>query len=74
MNTHPAFTAPEYIRIDSLPAEQRAEFAVWIYHQTCPVIPTEQDAEGRLAPCAWRWDYEHWLTLRDRGEVAVPLD
>lgn len=74
MKTHPAFAAPEYIRIDSLPADQQVPFAKWIYHQTCPVVPTEVDSEGQPALCAYRWDYEHWLAARRHGEAAQPLD
>jgi hypothetical protein len=74
MKTHPAFAPPEYIRIDALPEAQRKDFADWLWGHTCPVIPSELDATGKPAACAYRWDYEHWLVSVRRGEVATPLD
>lgn len=69
MKTHPAFAAPEYIRID-----QQASLTKWIYHQTRPVVPAELDSEGQPVLCAYRWDYVHWLAARRRGEMVEPLD
>jgi hypothetical protein len=74
MSTTVSISAIDYIRIDSLPLEQREPFAAWIFHQTCPVIPHEIGVDGKSTKCVYRWDYGHWLVCRQRGEIAVPLD
>lgn len=74
MNIDSFISPSDYIRVDSLPEAWRREFADWLWRQTCPVIKSELDADGMLARCAYRWDYEHWLATFWRGEVAMPLD
>jgi hypothetical protein len=74
MNLHTPIPFSQYIRIDSLPADQQRPFARWILLQTRPVVRHELDAHRRPAACAFRWDYEHWLAEGEPSTLPNPFD
>ncbi len=63
-----------YIRLDSLPDEEREPFHRWIQRQTRPVIPNEFDGSEDPAPCAYAWDYARWLSEGKPGNSPDPYD
>ena len=63
-----------YVRVDALPPEWRQPFAQWIYRQTRPVIDSEIDPDGKLAMCAYDYDFGHWLGGFSAGANPESLD
>lgn len=61
-----------YIRVDELPPEDQATFSAWIFRQTRPVVPSEIDANGEPAACAYAWDHASWLATGKPCSLANP--
>ena len=68
------FSTASYLRIDSLPPDEQAAFQRWLLGQTCPVIPTERDASGLPASCAYPWDYARWVHEGKPASLSDPFD
>jgi hypothetical protein len=63
-----------YIRIDTLPDEERESFQRWIRRQTRSVIPDEFDGSGVPAPCAYASDFFRWLAEGRPSLLAATYD
>ncbi len=63
-----------YVRLDSLPDDEREPFRRWIHRQTRPIIPNEFEGSEEPAPCAYAWDYARWLTEGKPNELSQPYD
>jgi hypothetical protein len=68
------YAGAPYIRIDTVPHEDRARFSTWVYRQTCPVVPSKLDANGTPAACAYAWDYAKWIATGKPTNLADPYD
>jgi len=63
----------DYVRIDTLPLDDQPGFASWLFRQTRPVVPSEINATGQPAACAYAWDYARWLTENKPTALSDPL-
>jgi hypothetical protein len=52
----------DYVRIDTLPLDVQPRFTEWLFRQTRPVVPSEINATGQPAACAYAWDFALWLS------------
>lgn len=66
------YAGAPYIRVDELPPEDHTRFSDWIFRQTRPVVPSELDANGQPADCAYAWDYARWLAENKPASLTDP--
>lgn len=66
------YAGAPYIRVDELPPEDQARFSAWILRQTRPVVPSELNADGESAACAYAWDHAAWLATGKPTSLTDP--
>lgn len=69
---NPPLRRAPYIRVDELLPEDQARFSAWIFRQTRPVVPSELDANGGFAVCAYAWDHATWLATGKPASITDP--
>jgi hypothetical protein len=61
----------DYVVIPELPQEHQQPFIEWLTGQTIPLI--EGEGENSMK-CAYKWDYDKWLSYWSNGRIAPVTD
>jgi hypothetical protein len=61
----------DYIVISELPEEEQKPFRKWLVGQTLPLI--EEESKNKYN-CAYKWDYDKWLSYYRKNQNAPVTD